>query len=331
MNATGFATVSNRMDTPSDWLARRAKWWERISARCSGPECPYRGKLWPSWLRKTAGVEFEDLWYCEIGCLRPVLVLRVQDLLSRFLHEGSRAHRVPLGLLLVSRNVISSDQLREALRLQRETRRGRIGDWLRQLGVVSEQQITAALGQQWGCPVFPLERLAANPLFTRLLPLSLLEAVNAVPAYASQDRSVLHLAFGDRIDHTSLYAIEQMLGCQTVACVAAQSAITATLTEFHRHTASEDTCFETVRDPREMTWTICSYATELRAFRVTIVRASSYVWVRFHRRHLSRDLLFRIISQPGPTPSEPLLGRANVSSSSADMRKEGVSHATGLL
>lgn len=331
MSVTEFAVLRGKMDLLESRAVRRAKWWEKTYARCSGQECPFRGKLWPAWLRTTAGVEFEGLWYCEIGCLKPVLVRSVQHLLSRFLHESLRGHRVPLGLLLVSRSVISPGQLRHALALQREAGRGRIGDWLRQLGMVSEQQVTAALGQQWSCPVFPLERLAASPLFTQILPLSLLDELHAVPAYASPSRKVLHLAFGGRIDHTSLYAIEQMLGCQTVACVAAESAIASLLTQFHQNAPGEETCFETVRNPREVAWTICSYAAQLRAVRLAVVRASSYIWVRFHRRDVASDLMFRIIPQPNAAVPDAPPGRANVFGAFADKPKEGVSHAPGPL
>ena len=314
------------------WAARREKLWDRLSTRCAGPACPHRGKLWPAWLRTSSGVDFDGRWYCEVGCLKPILVLQLQQLLSRFLYERPRIHRLPIGLLLVNRTAITHDQLREALRLQREAGRGKLGDWLRQLDAVNESQITAALAQQWGCPVFPLEQLSSSLLSSELLPLPLLESAGAVPAYASPDGRLLHLAFGERIDHTALYAIEQMLSCRTVACAANESTISAVLAQFRQHSDSAETCFETVRDPREMSLIIASYAAELRAVQIALVRTATYIWVRFHRKDAKRDLLFHIAPENrSPAIDSPAAKSTNVQPISADIRKEGVSDASGSL
>src|SRR5207245_10636577 len=139
----------------------------------------------------------------------------------------------------------------------------------------------------------PLDLQPAKLSWGGLLPIPLLESAGAVPAHASPDGRLLHLAFADRVDHTFLYAVEQMLGCRTVACVATASAIARLLDQLRRTAAREETSFDTVRDPREVTSTICSYASELQASRISIARAAAYLWVRFHRSGSSLDLLFR--------------------------------------
>jgi hypothetical protein len=331
MSATAIASLLEDSDARPESRPRRAKWWGRLLRHCAGVDCPHRGKLWPAWLRKAPGVDFEGRWYCEIGCLKPLLAFRVHTLLSSFLLERPRTHRVPIGLLLVNRGAISQEQLRDALRLQREAGRDRIGDWLLQMGAVTEHQLTAALGQQWGCPTFPLERQTAQLAWSDLLPLPLLEAACAVPAYASPDGRLLHLAFGERLDHTTLYAIEQMLGCRTLSSVAVASAVARVLDDLRRHAAKEETCFDTIRDPQEMTWIICSYADELKAAKISLARASGFIWVRFHRRKSARDLLFRISPAATPTFFEKSPGRAKGFAVSADTGKDGVSDACTSL
>jgi hypothetical protein len=69
-----------------------------------------------------------------------------------------RQHRIPLGLVLLSRGFIDNQRLQAALQAQRQSRKGRVGEWLMQLGAVNEAQVTMALAIQWSCPVFPLER-----------------------------------------------------------------------------------------------------------------------------------------------------------------------------
>jgi len=331
MSAPGIALLpqsSGSSPNPRSW---RLRWLNRLAHRCASPQCPHRAALWPSWLRGASGVEFEGRWYCGTNCLRPIIGLRVQSLSSSFVQEKPRNFRIPLGLLLVDRGAISPEQVRIALQRQRDTGRGRIGDWFLQLGMVTDQQLTNALGQQWGCPVFPLEPQKAKLSCADLVPLPLLESAFAVPAHASPDGRNLHIAFGNRVDHTLLYGMEQLLGCQTIACVASGKAIAQVLDHLRRNATREETCFENVRDPREMTAAICSYAEHLRARRVSVARAAAFLWVRFHGSRSSRDLLFRVLQAPQQEPADLTRDFPNPLPDSADKGKDGVSDASSPL
>jgi len=328
MSTTELALFSPDAQDSQGWIARSKKWWVRFASRCSGPSCPRLGKLWPAWVLKSSGTFFEGRWFCGRVCLESALSSRVSALLSTFQSEKPRVHRFPLGLLLINRGVISPPQLREALRLQREAGYGKLGDWLRRTADLNVQQLTAALGQQWGCPVFPLEHQTAALGWGDLIPFSLLDSASAVPAHASPDGRSLHLAFEDRIDHTLLFAIEQMLFCRTFPCVAPGSAVQAHLEQFRRLNSRTDTCFDTVRESQEMIWTICNYAAELRASRVVLARTGAFIWVRFFRNDIPRDLLFRITCDPTPASAERSSFRSKVPSASADGRKGGIRDAS---
>jgi hypothetical protein len=267
----------------------------RLASVCQSPECPYRGKLWPAWLRIVSPIQFEGRFYCDTNCLTPVLNARIQRLQTGFVDVKRKPHRMPLGLVLLQRGALSQAQLREALRLQREAGRGRIGYWLRELGAVDEQNLTAALAQQYGCPVFPLERMPSPMLLSDLIPLTLLETSRFVPAHSASNGNVLYLAFGDRVDHSTLFAIEQMLGRQTVGCVSREAVVNEILESFRNAGPRHEIRFESVRQAGEMTGAICNYARELEADRVAVVNTSSYVWARFHRKESVRDLLFKML------------------------------------
>jgi len=312
-------------DDNSAFTSRRDAWWRRFAPSCASPLCPHRGKLWPSRLRKNSGVLFDSHWFCEPACFRPHLEYRVRNLLSTFLEQKSKAHRLPLGLLLVEQAAVTHSQLRDALRLQRASGSGRIGDFFLGIGAITEHQLTSALAQQWGCPIFPLERQHPHPSWSALLPLAILDSALAVPAHSNPDTRTLHIAFAERPDHTLLYAIEQMLDCRTVACMAPKSAV-AQLLDHRRATNPPETSFDTVRDPGEITYTICSYAQELRASRVAIARVTAHIWVRFYRKDANRDLLFRIL--PDHCSKLTHLPPAKAFSVPADNRKDGVSDAT---
>lgn len=323
-------SISQKTGGGVQWRWQPARWLENIVPQCSGTECPRQGRLRTTWSGRVGGHSFEGRWYCSPGCLQPVLRLRLHSLLSGLAFDRPRIHRLPIGLLLMHRGAISHHQLQEAVGRQREAGEGRLGEWLCRLDFITEHQLTAALAQQWGCPTYPLERQPVQLAFGRLVPFKVLESACAVVVHVSADSSTAHLTFGNRLDFTTLYAVERMLDRQTVASVANQSSVERVLDHLRHASPSQDPTFDSVRDPAEMSRIIGSYAAELQAVQVSVARAASYIWVRFFRKHAARDLLFRIQSEIGPRPQQPS-GPAKVLSDPVDRRKEGVSDANAPL
>jgi len=312
-------------------VSQATAWLRRLRLRCAAPDCAHRRRLWPPFLLQIRGVVLDGRWFCTADCLQSHLLAQVRGLLAGSMRDRPRRHRLPLGLLLVNQGSISQQQLREALHSQTLSSGEKLGHVLCHMGAVAPAELTAALAHQWGCPVYPLDPQSALLGCQDLLPVTLLESARAVPVYVSVDGRSLHLAFGERLDHTTLYAVEQMLGCRTIACVANETAVDKVLEELRRCTAITETSFDTMRDPREIVRTIRNYAAEYRASRITLARASTYLWVRFTANgQVSRDLLFRIRPEPDssrfPSPSVP-----KVFPDIADSRKDGVPDAAELL
>src|SRR5688500_15957329 len=74
-----------------------------------------------------------------------------------------------LGEILVRENLISPQNLREALDYQRE-HGGRLGFNLVKLGLVSDDMITAVLSRQYGIPSVNLDLFNIEPNVLRLIP-----------------------------------------------------------------------------------------------------------------------------------------------------------------
>ena len=95
--------------------------------------------------------------YCRTECLERALVEIFVRALPLSHGATVTSHRVPLGLLLLSRQQLTAGQLRSALAAQRGAGRGlgqkKIGAWLQDLGFSTEREVTAALARQWSCPV----------------------------------------------------------------------------------------------------------------------------------------------------------------------------------
>jgi hypothetical protein len=207
-------------------------------------------------------------------------------------------HRVPLGLLMISRGQLTNQQLRSALDAQRQTGRQRLGEWLEKLGFATEQQVTAALAQQWACPVLAA-KASCDPASLRLLPYHLLETFRILPVQFVPSTRMFHLAFCDDIDYSALYAIEQMLNCRTQACLASRSAVARVLQLIEHERQSGELLFEGWRDASEMARITCGYVLKLGAQAVRLVGCGSFIWARLSTGQDVANLLFRRPAENG--------------------------------
>jgi hypothetical protein len=215
-------------------------------------------------------------------------------------------HRIPLGLLMLSRGQLTDWQLRAAMQAQHVNGHLRIGEWLEKLGFATEQQVTAALALQWACPVLAW-KAPRDASCARMLPYRLLERFRMLPVQFVAATRMFYVAFCDGIDYTALYSIEQMLDCHTEACLISRSSMDRELERMGHETRAGDLLFESWRDPDAMAHITCSYALKLGAEQVRIVGCGEYIWVRLDTGHQVSTLLFR---NPSAIPSqmEPHLG-----------------------
>jgi hypothetical protein len=246
-------------------------------------------------------VEFDGQLYCGAACAEAAFVPEIERQLLRARQNYEKPHRVPLGLLLVARGLLSSARLQEALARQRERPGIRLGTVLLEMRALGEAELTAALGRQWGCPVFPLETSRAYQECARLVPFALLQARGILPAHHSIAARTLHVAFTQRVDHTLLYAIEQMCAVRAVACVAADRLVAEALERFPG-APPEETVFDSVRGASDMAHLAAGYATRLQAARVQVAGTAWHVWFRFENARGSHHLIFQIPAAPPPSP-----------------------------
>jgi hypothetical protein len=266
--------------------------------------------VWRTLLEQHRGVLLHDQWLCSPGCLDQVL----EELLSPLIEStrakrGTKAHRFPLGLLMLSLGLISHESLQAALQAQRNAGKGRVGDWLRQQGAATEPQVTRALAMQWALPVYPLEKRDDNLNCAHLVPFPLLDAFQMLPVHGSPAGGLLHVAFSSRVDYTVLYAIEQMLERRTEPCVAQESYIERALQRLRQEGCSTD-----IRIVGPMEPSIISRATLQEVLRfgtqeVRVVGCADNIWVRLYAPDRARDLLFHraaVNSVPTQMPSKIL-------------------------
>lgn len=177
----------------------------RTFPTCANPLCT---SGWLHVWRKRRVPVIEGGWLCSPACTRA----RIDGLLRREQAEAhpvsTHHHRVPIGLVLLAQGSITHKDLKCALEAQRGGAGMRLGEWLVAHRGLTEARLTQALGIQWSCPVFSLEKHGSG-LPVTIVPRLLAESFGFVPLRLTSS-GMLYVAFEDRIDHSLTLAIERM-------------------------------------------------------------------------------------------------------------------------
>jgi len=286
------------LTAPIDWIKRHRPGSSPV--RCALVSCSGPKTLWQRIRSRYTGIFLHGEFYCRPQCLETALVGQISRLRA-LTPPAQPANRIPLGLLMVARGKLTHLELRAALEAQRRARYGKIGDWVEKLGFASEQDVTSALALQWGCPV--LSSFDPSTIHSPgNIPLPILESFQMLPFNYVASTNTLFLAFGERVDHAALYAIEKILDCRTQPCVARRKLVAHQLESMRQFNHPRDVEFLT-RDLTEMSRITSSYLARLRPEEVRLSRIGRFIWLRLKTRAAATNLLFCL--QPNSFPTGP--------------------------
>jgi signal transduction histidine kinase/HPt (histidine-containing phosphotransfer) domain-containing protein len=150
-----------------------------------------------------------------------------------------------LGDILLQRNLITQDQLQQAL-AQQQREGGRIGRILSQLGFVSEEDVAQALGQKYGIPYVDLHLHALEPTVTRLIPPHIAQKHQLIPL-AKVD-STLTVAMADPTNIFAVDDIKFMTSLSIKLMIASESAIRRVIDRLYDASATLQTVVLLVDD-----------------------------------------------------------------------------------
>ena len=209
-----------------------------------------------------------------------------------------KPNRMPLGLVLLSQGDIT-DPAAPGARPAANDQGGKLGEWLVKMGAVSEQQVTAALAVQQGCPVFA--SCEAHALPERLnWPVALTVSYGAVPVFHNPSEETLYVGFLGQVNHAFLYAVEQILHCRTLPCIVPLANYRERLEWNGFETPGETIEILQRQDGREVTETVGSYAQQIRAEHCSVSSCEDRLWVRLESARRSHvDFLFRLSTAAG--------------------------------
>ena len=127
-----------------------------------------------------------------------------------------------LGEILLKENLITPDQLKQALEHQKANG-GRLGNSLVRLGFMSDEEVMAVLSRQYGVPSINLDYFEVDPGVTKLIPMDTALKFQVLPL--SRVGSSLTLAM---VDPTNVFAMDDikfMTGFNIEPVVASETAI----------------------------------------------------------------------------------------------------------
>jgi len=142
---------------------------------------------------------------------------------------------VRLGELLTKANLITQDQLKESLRVQKETG-GKLGETLIKLGFVSEEDITECLSQQFGVPSINLQHFEIDAGVIKLISGDVARKYNILPV--NKTGATITIAMADPTNVFAMDDIKFMTGYNVEPVVASELGIKAAIDNYYGTTSS---------------------------------------------------------------------------------------------
>src|SRR5437867_9017824 len=142
-----------------------------------------------------------------------------------------------LGEILLKENLISADQLKQALDHQKQSG-GRLGNSLVKLGFLSDDEVTAVLSRQYGVPSINLSYFEVDQNVIKLVPMETAAKYQILPL--SRVGSSLTVAM---VDPTNVFAMDDikfMTGFNIEPVVASESSIQEGIEKAYGTTSQED-------------------------------------------------------------------------------------------
>jgi type IV pilus assembly protein PilB len=136
-----------------------------------------------------------------------------------------------LGQLLTSSKMITEDQLKEAIGLQRREG-GRLGTNLIKLGYITEEKLVSFLSKQWGVPAVTLSDYMIDSLVLKLIPYEIARKYLIVPV--ARVGATLTIAMADPSNVFVIDDVKFMTGFNVEVVVAGESSVINAINSFYK-------------------------------------------------------------------------------------------------
>src|SRR5438132_1646091 len=142
---------------------------------------------------------------------------------------------VRLGELLTKASLITQEQLKEALKSQKDSG-GKLGETLIKLGFVSEEEITECLSQQFGVPSINLAHFEIDQSVIKLIPADVARKYNILPV--NKTGATITIAMADPTNVFAMDDIKFMTGYNVEPVDASELGLKAAIDNYYGTTSS---------------------------------------------------------------------------------------------
>src|SRR5512136_2203119 len=142
---------------------------------------------------------------------------------------------VKLGELLLKENMITPQQLQEALAHQKVSG-GKLGKALITLGHVRDDEITSLLSRQYGVPSINLDQFEVDPAIVKIIPAETAKKYQILPL--SRSGATLTIAMADPTNVFAMDDIKFMTGYNVEPVVASEGALEDSIDRYYGSTRS---------------------------------------------------------------------------------------------
>jgi type IV pilus assembly protein PilB len=142
---------------------------------------------------------------------------------------------VKLGELLLKENMVSPQQLQDALNHQKMSG-GKLGKAFVSLGFVKDEEITSLLSRQYGVPSINLDHFEVDPAIIKIIPAETARKYQVLPL--SRSGATLTIAMADPTNVFAMDDIKFMTGYNVEPVVASESALEDAIDRYYGSTRS---------------------------------------------------------------------------------------------
>lgn len=256
---------------------------------CSNPLCTH-SRL--GWQLLSSGYSVEGEWHCSIPCLRRAVRLLVRHCLLRP-NEPSlpTLRKTRIGAILVSRRLITHNQLEAALEKQR--REGKLlGKCLRQMQYISCRDLTIALSEQQGLPWMEDITPSVSDRVLNFIPKKLCQVFKVFAVgYRSQSQALM-VALGGPLEQRLIPLLRKMLECDVYAFVSDDEKVSQLIERYVEPRPDDDRyeAYSVEQDPESITQSILDFGSSFGSRRILIDSFKDTLWVRFGMKQNFRNL-----------------------------------------
>jgi type IV pilus assembly protein PilB len=137
-----------------------------------------------------------------------------------------------LGEILRDEGLVTEEQLEAALQRQKHERGLRIGEILVSMGAVTAEHVAYATSQQWQIPYIDLDGYALDPDVIELVPEKLARAYLALPLFKLGN--VLTVAMADPLNLIAVDDLRSKTGCEIETVISTEDKIERCLDQYYR-------------------------------------------------------------------------------------------------